>query len=353
MVLVGKVAVILGVIIMIFTIYLFTSTSYFDSTTTWEAYDSPEDAGWSIDKLDEAKEYYDSLNSTAAIAIYDGKVLFSWGNVSKNSNAHSVRKSFLSSLYGIQEGHGNIDIDHTLHELNIDDQPRLSITEKNATIRDLLTSSSGVFHRAGEESWGMMRNRPTRGSHEPGAFFYYNNWDFNVLGTIYNNKTNNDLFLQFKEQIADPIGMEDFDLSNTEYRTEVRRSIHPSYLFQVSARDMARFGQLYLQEGNWDGEQIIPKDWIESSTTPQVNVLSNDVFDYGYMWWVATSGPFKDLGLYSAVGRYGQSIDIIPELNLVFVHRVDSNRRLFQLFPRGVNQEQRLRLLNMIIEAKK
>ncbi|UCZ55169.1 beta-lactamase family protein [Bacillus shivajii] len=321
--------------------------------SNWEFHDSPEDIGWSTEKLNEAQEYFRSLNSTAAIAIYDGKVLFSWGNVAKNTNAHSVRKSFLSSLYGIYEEKGDISLEANLTELGIDDRNSLTAFEKMATVSDLLRSSSGVYHPAGEESWTMQRARPHRGSHQPGTNFYYNNWDFNVLGTIFNNQTESDLFEEFYHKIATPIEMEDFALNFTHYKSEMRKSIHPSYLFQVSARDMARVGQLYLQNGKWNGEQIIPEEWIKISTQPHAEVDHNDVYDYGYMWWVATEGPFADLNMYSAIGRYGQSIDIIPDMDLVFVHRVDSNAMTFGLFRRGVDQEKRLTLLEKVIDAKK
>ncbi|MDQ0255121.1 CubicO group peptidase (beta-lactamase class C family) [Evansella vedderi] len=348
-------------IIVTFFILLFTfivvslnvnhSASH-EVNTTWEWHESPEEAGWSSEQLQVARDYYDSLNSTAAMVIYDGKVLLSWGNVSHNTNAHSVRKSFLSSLYGIEEEQGNINLNKTLAELNIDDEPPLNEREKQATIENLLTSQSGVFHQAGEESWTMRRNRPTRGSHEPGTHFYYNNWDFNVLGTIYNAETEADLFEKFNVEIAEKIGMEDFTLYQTEYSDELRRSIHPSYLFRVSARDMARFGLLFLQNGKWGNEQIIPNSWVERSTSPQAEVPGNSVYDYGYMWWVATKGPLSELGLFSAIGRYGQSIDIVPEKDIVFVHRVDSNRRTLGLFQRSVNQNQRLHLLQLILDAK-
>ncbi|WP_257009839.1 serine hydrolase domain-containing protein [Evansella halocellulosilytica] len=350
----GLTAVIFGILILIIGVYIIMIQSpQIMLFSSWESYDSPEDAGWSSEKLDDAKDYYQSINSTSAMAIYKGKVLFTWGNVAKNTNAHSVRKSFLSSLYGIYESRGDIHLQSTLDELNIDDRNSLTALERTAIITDLLSSSSGVYHTAGEESWTMRRARPHRGSHPPGTNFYYNNWDFNVLGTIFNEQTDNDLFRVFYEEIADPLEMEDFSLNNTKYKHELRRSVHPSYLFQISTRDMARFGQLYLQEGEWNGEQIIPKEWIQKSTKPQAEVAFNDVYDYGYMWWPATEGYFAELDMYSAIGRYGQSIDIIPALDLVFVHRVDSNSMAFGLFNRGVSQDQRLTLLKKVVDAKK
>ncbi|PRO66944.1 serine hydrolase domain-containing protein [Alkalicoccus urumqiensis] len=320
--------------------------------SSWPRHSSLEDAGFNPQALDQARAYYESLNSTAAMVIYRGRVLFEWGDVSKSTNAHSVRKSLLSALYGIELEQGTMHLNQTLVEFGIDDQPPLTTIERQAELRHLMTSSSGVYLPAGEESIGMRVARPGRGSFLPGENYYYNNWDFNVLGTIYNEQTESDLFEDFFEKIAQPIGMEDLDPADMNYKYENRRSRHPSYLFQMSARDMARFGQLYLQEGRWDGRQIVPEWWVEESTKPQKDVPSNNVMDYGYLWWTASDGPFADLDMYSAVGRYGQSIDIIPELDLVFVHRVDSNRLAFQLTRSSVNELQRLQLLQLILDAR-
>ncbi|MDT8859908.1 beta-lactamase family protein [Alkalihalobacillus sp. MEB130] len=346
-----KLLLLVGVanVLALFLISCKNSSSQTEST--WDYHSTPEEAGWSDKKLQEAKEFYDSLGSTAAMVIYDGKVLFEWGDVSRKSNIHSVRKSFLSALYGIHVNVGTIHIEDTLKELEITDRSPLSVFEQEATVEDLLTSRSGIFLRAGEESLFMRWNRPEREAHVPGTYFHYNNWDFNVLGTIFNQQTKSDLFQEFYEKIAIPLGMEDYSPEDSFYKFEEDRSIHPSYLFRMSARDMARFGQLYLQDGQWAGQQLIPKEWVKQSTSVQTPVRTSQVYGYGYMWWVADNGHFEDVGLYSAIGRYGQSIDIIPDKNLVFVHRVDSDRFLNRTL-NHVNDRNRLRLLEMILDAK-
>ncbi len=174
-------------------------------------YVSPEDVGWSSEKLKEAGRFAEQIGSAAVMALYDGKVFFSWGEVTRNFKVHSIRKPFLSALYGIHVGRGEIDLDATLGELNIDDiPPSLTPEEKQATVRDLLKSRSGVYHDAAGEIQAMRDARPERGSHPPDTFYYYNNWDFNVLGTIFEQETGTKIFEEFKRAIADPIGMEDF-----------------------------------------------------------------------------------------------------------------------------------------------
>ncbi|KPJ65733.1 hypothetical protein AMJ44_09610, partial [candidate division WOR-1 bacterium DG_54_3] len=84
-------------------------------------YVSPEEVGYSSEKLDEARQFAEQSGYAAIMALYDGKVFFSWGEISKNYWCHSIRKPFLSALYGIHVEQGNIDLDATLEGLNIDD----------------------------------------------------------------------------------------------------------------------------------------------------------------------------------------------------------------------------------------
>jgi CubicO group peptidase (beta-lactamase class C family) len=303
---------------------------------TWEQYKTPEDAGWSSQKLEQARILYDSLDAVAFMVIYDGKVLVSWGDVKRRFMCHSVRKSLLSALYGAHVDDGSIDLDKTLAELRIDDKSPLAEIEKQATIRDLLKARSGVYHPAAYETQAMKAKRPERGSHTRDTFWYYNNWDFNALGTIFEQETGSDIFRDFKGRIADPLQMEDFRLTDGYHHLEAEHSIHPAYPFRMSARDMARFGLLFLQEGKWDGKQIISKEWIEESTR-SYSETDDQGGGYGYLWWI--SGEFKELGMYSAYGVGTQIISVLPGANLVIVQRVNTyegrqaapNSELFRL----------------------
>jgi len=73
----------------------------------------PEDVGWSSEKLEEAKAFAEKINSAAVMSLYDGKIFISWGNVDKNYKCHSIRKPFLSALYGIYRKRGKIDLNAT------------------------------------------------------------------------------------------------------------------------------------------------------------------------------------------------------------------------------------------------
>jgi CubicO group peptidase (beta-lactamase class C family) len=117
--------------------------------------------------------------------------------------------------------------------------------------------------------------------------------------------------------------MQDFDLRHTNYHFEPENSRHPSYPFRMSARDLARFGLLFLNDGKWNSGQIIPSEWVRESTR---SYSETSVGGYGYMWWTE-SGSLGELGTYVALGNLGHAIYVIPAARLVFVHRVDSYQR--------------------------
>jgi CubicO group peptidase (beta-lactamase class C family) len=321
-------------------------TNYRFPGATWQRYAAPEEAGWSSKKLAVARSYYDMIDSAAVLVVYDGAIVVSWGNVSTKYMCHSVRKSFLNALYGIYVNEGYIDMNKTLAELNIDDVPPLTEEEKQAKVIHMIKARSGVYHTAAYESAGMKESRPERGSHPPDTFWYYNNWDFNTLGTIFLQETGLGVFEAFKIRIADPLQMEDFDMEDDcYYHYEPENSIHPAYPFKMSARDMARFGHLFLRNGTWNGDQIFPQSWTAESTFPYSH--ANPLFGYGYMWWIHTWGYFKDLDIYQASGYRGHAIYVIPGANTVIVHRVDTFN------PDNVVQTlQELILLDLILKAR-
>lgn len=293
-------------------------------------YVTPEQVGWSSVKLDSAKRLAQQSGYAAVIAAYDGKVFFSWGEVSRNFFVHSIRKPFLSALYGIHVSRGEINLSQTLEQLGIDDiSPSLTQAEKQATVHELLQSRSGVYHEAAAEDSSMIASRPPRGSHPHGTFFYYNNWDFNVAGTIFRQKTGLDIFEAFKNEIATQIGMQDFSTSNCSYQFEYNKSQHPAYVFRMSARDMLRFGVLFQKGGMWLNKQIVPASWISESTTTY-SVLDSVVGQgYGYMWYTIPTGSqlAQVLGssgfFHTGVGVH--ALIVLPTLKLVIVERVDTD----------------------------
>lgn len=276
----------------------------------------PPATGWPGQRLEEIRGLASSFGSTSLIILHQGRLVAEWGETAKRTSSHSVRKSLINSLLGLAREKGLLSLDQTLGELGIDDRQDLSETEKKATIRDLLMSKSGVYHPAAAESEGMKKARPARHSHLPGTHFYYNNWDFNVLGTIFRRRTSQGIGEAFQEWIARPLDMDDFRPRDVRVSYE-DCSIHPAYPFYISARDLARFGQLYLQKGLWRGRRVLPAQWIEESTSAYTYL---DGIGYGYLWWT-----YLDQAYY-AHGFGGQFVVVAPGPELVVVNRVDSGK---------------------------
>lgn len=283
----------------------------------WTAEAKP---GWSAPLLQAARAYTRTRQTSSVMIVQSGRVAGQWGDVTLKIETQSVRKSFLSALYGIHVAEGHIDLGKTMGELGIEDKaPALTEREKQATVLDLLRARSGVYHPVGMETPYMRATQPSRGSYAPGEHYYYNNWDFNTLGTIFEKTTGTKIFEEFERRIGEPIGMQDFRATDGRYMARPD-TIHPHYVFAVTARDMARFGYLYLRGGRWGDRQVIPGSWVRRSTTAYSTALSNDIMPfhgYGFLWWVTDWG-------YAALGQGGHIIAVHPAKDLVIVHRVNN-----------------------------
>ena len=313
---------------------------------TWMMYASPEEAGFSAEKIAVAKAVYDKIGAAGLLVVHDGAVLAAWGDVETRFMCHSVRKSFMSALYGPHVAAGRIDLGKTLRDLKIDDiEPSLTDTEKQATVSDLIQSRSGIYHPAAYEPKHMKEGRPARGSEVPGARWWYNNWDFNALLTIFEQETGTKFFEEFRDRLAVPLGMQDFRLRDGYYHMEAKNSMHPAYPLRLSARDMARFDLLMMRGGKWGEQQVIPADWVKVSTRQHSKTTGRDYPGYGYLWWNARP-PFDAWGMYSALGVGGNSIDVLPNQKLVFVFRADTYHN------KEINKSGRLKVIQTIVEAQ-
>lgn len=331
-----------------------TAPRGFSKDNVWPKACRPEKLGLDSARLAEARAYSETINTAAVVIVVDGTIACEWGDVDKKFNTHSIRKSFLSALYGRYVRDGVIDMDKTLAGMGIDDEPPLTNQEKQATVRDCLKARSGIYHPALYESQSMKDRKPPRHTMKAGTHWYYNNWDFNVLGTIFEKYTGKKVFEALEEEIAKPIGMEDFTAADGTYITG-EESIHPAYPFRITARDMARFGLLMLNEGRWNGRQVVPADWVRESTRYHSDATLYGSDGYGYMWWVSRPDnkyphlPHVELpeGTYSARGAGGHYIVVIPAYDMVVVHRVNTD-----LKNNTVAKADFGRLLAMILQAR-
>jgi CubicO group peptidase (beta-lactamase class C family) len=282
---------------------------------------------WSRDSLRRIGAMVDSIGSGAVVVVEDGRIVASWGNASRKFPMTSVRKSLLHALFGIEVERRTIRLDATLEQLGIDDDPpALTSTERTARVTDLLASRSGVYHYAAYAPQSSRDARPARGSARPGERWFYNNWDFNVLGTIYERASGKKIFSAFEELIARPLGMEDYRASDGEYVIE-RGSRHAAYTFRMSARDLARVGLLYMRRGLWRETQVLPAAWVDEGVRPRSDAGSGG--SYGMLWWAAREGILVpgasvDAGTFAARGNGPHYMIVLPARRLVIVHLADT-----------------------------
>jgi CubicO group peptidase (beta-lactamase class C family) len=257
----------------------------------------------------------DTLPTTAFLVLDRGRLVLDHGATTEPSFLASARKSVLSVLYGPAVADGTIRLDATLAELDIDDIGGLLPEERRATVRDLLTSSSGVYHPPSTVA-GPEQDAPARGSQSPGALFLYNNWDFNALGTIFQRCTGRTVVDALAENLAAPLGFDDFDPARQRLLGRPDVSEHLAHHFYLSARDLGRLGTMLLQGGRWNDRQVVPEAWVAESTSVQVDRGAGAQLDYGYLWWLPRT---VGRGCFLAIGNFGQYLLCVPP-GLVIVH---------------------------------
>lgn len=319
----------------------------------WQRIERPECAGWSSAGLALVRQRLSGMATTGMVAVVGGRVLMDYGDLQAISYLASVRKSVLSMLYGIHVERGVIDLDQTLGQLGTDDLGGLTAEEKQATVRHLLSARSGIYHAA-SNGGDDAASAPPRGSQRPGQYYLYNNWDFNALGTIFEQLTGKDIYDAVGEHLAGPLQMQDWDRSIQRKSGDSTQSRHLAYHINLSTRDMARIGYLMLRRGSWAGTQIVPRAWVEESTRAITRVHEMNPparrqgpFGYGYLWWVFDRpelGPAYQ-GAFTGLGAVGQQILVMPALDLVVAHKTRPGQG------RSVSHAEFLEVVALLVQA--
>ncbi len=289
----------------------------------------------------EQLQYFNDFRTVAFLVIKDSSLLFEsyWDGYGKDSysNSFSMAKSIVSLLVGcaLQDSAiKSIDepIGNYLPEFKVGDKSKI-------TIKHLLTMSSGL---SWDESYSTLFSLTTKGYYgnnlpglvlnqyvvnEPGKTFEYRSGDTQLLSLIIEKATGKTLSDYASEKIWTKVGAEHDALWCLDHKNGVEKAF---CCFNSNARDFARFGQLVLNGGKWNGEQLVPAAYLQESLTPASYLFDpehNKYVDfYGYQWWMITIDGLK---VWYARGLLGQYIFIIPDLNTVIVrlgHVRNSNK---------------------------
>ncbi|MCO6512135.1 MAG: serine hydrolase [Aridibacter famidurans] len=321
----------------------------------WKQYRDADGAGWSAEKLEAARKFGAESGSAAVFIVERGNVVAAWGAVDHPFKAASMRKSVYDAVIGASQKDKRFDPSRTISELGIDDLQPLTDEEKKATVEHLMTATSGIYHPAAYETRSNAERRPDRGSHAVGEFWYYNNWDFNLVTEAFERMNGSAIDSAFEKYLAGPLGLEDYEREHVFRWLEPRSSKYPAVTYRLSARDLARIGQMYLDMGKWNGKQIVPAAWVRESTRPHT-VFGKDHYrgegnGYGRLWWIwpareNTGSKYLSYHRIAAQGAGGQVMVLFPEIDLLIVHLADTDSG------NGVDDRDGFKLMEMILEAR-
>jgi CubicO group peptidase (beta-lactamase class C family) len=234
---------------------------------------------------------------------------------------YSCTKSVVSTLIGLAMEEGRIaSLDVGLADLFPDrTMANQSDWKDEITLRDLLTMTAGFD---AEDSYlydwvglDRMHDAPDALQYvldlpvieEPGTRFEYTNGVSHLLSCIITEVTGVSALDYARERLFSPLG-----IGEAEWRTDsLGRNWGYSSLY-ITPHDMAKIGYLFLNGGEWDGEQVVPREWVEEATRKHFHA-GTLLDDYGFQWWVSPNG------YYSAIGYKGQFIHVVPELDLIMV----------------------------------
>lgn len=262
----------------------------------------------------------------AVLTVKDGVIIDEYYQDGYDENSafafHSSSKSVTSALLGIAIEEGYIGgVDDLLSDY-LPQMAQMTNGKQNLTLRHLLTHTSGLEWYewgGGTSNWNEFRSAENWVDYilgrnlvtQPGTVFNYSTGNTHLLAAAMESAIGSPLFDYAKEKLFDPIGME-----HISWGTDPQGIADGGNGVVMSARDAARFGQLFLDGGNWKGEQLIPADWVTESTSIQNNGTGDGTGSYGFQWWARSFGGYDT---YYAFGAWGQYIFVVPELNLVTV----------------------------------
>ena len=289
----------------------------------WEwQHDTLENHNINASAINSVHNTIDSYPINAEVIVKDGVIVDEYYKDGYDQNSvftlQSTSKSVTSALIGIAIDKGYIP---SVNEPISTYFPQIldsgSEYKSQITVWNLLTHTTGLnaSDTANWNEWLASDNwvdyvleRPA--TSRPGTVFSYFTGNTHLLSAILQQATGKTAYEFGKEYLFDPL-----DMDSVQCSTDPQGISDGGNGFAMNVYDMAKLGELYLNNGNWNGEQIISEQWINDSTTLQFDRSSGSA-DYGYQWWVRTFGE-NAYPAYFAQGHYGQYIFVVPDLNLV------------------------------------
>jgi CubicO group peptidase (beta-lactamase class C family) len=263
----------------------------------------------------EALDRIDAMNSV--MIVRHGKVIAEgwWApyRAEDNHELYSLSKSFTSTAVGLAVAEGRLSIDDEVLKFFPEDAPSTPTNNLRAMrVRDLLTMATG---HQDEPPTGMDKvstktflAHPV--PHKPGTHFKYNTAATFMLSAIVQKQMGQTVLDYLTPRLFEPLG-----ITRPTWGTNSQGISLGGYGLSVRTEDIARFGQLYLQKGKWQGRQLLAPEWVEMATTKQVSNGSNPKSDweqgYGFQFWRCRNGAYR------GDGAFGQYCLVLPEQDAV------------------------------------
>jgi CubicO group peptidase (beta-lactamase class C family) len=305
-------------------------------TQDWRT-STPEEQGMDSARLAAMLEWVQQqrLNLHSLMVIRKGYIVSeTYFDSYRQNDRHqlfSCTKSFIATLIGIALDRGDIQrIDAPVMDF-FAGRPFANLDERKQamTLQDLLTMRSGLDWQESDPSYmELMRSsdsvkyvldKPM--AQAPGSQFNYCSGCSHVLSAILQQVTGANTLDYANKNLFKPLGI-----------TNLRWDKDPSGIpiggwgLQLTPREMAKLGYLYLHDGAWEGRQIVSSAWVQAAT--QQHTTTDGELGYGYQWWV-----YPSFGAYTALGLEGQTIFVVPEADLIVVTtaEVDGHEQIFRL----------------------
>lgn len=294
----------------------------------WEV-QSPAQQGMDAATLDGARAYafQDGKQTQGVVVVRRGVIVAEWYEDGAGPDSYaaswSVAKSFTSALIGIAlaegaipsvdvpladyfpawqgTGHADIRLEHVLHMAS-----GLQWSE-DYDIRNAGESDVAQLVLTTESPLAYVLERPLAAA--PDTVFHYSSGDTLLLSGVLQEATGMPAGDYARERVFEPLGMD-----SAEWWSAKTGETLTYCCLDMTSRDFARFGLLYLQGGTWNGDEVVPASWVQASLAPSPLYAG-----YGYQWWLGGDGAALPADLFAAIGHDGQYIYIVPSLELVVV----------------------------------
>lgn len=312
-----------------------------EQDNSWQ-FDSPENHQMDSEVFEALHQALPGSGIHTMVTVKDGVIIDEYYGDGYDENSlfelYSASKSFTGALIGIAIDEGYIGgVDDRVSDYLPEVLEQEDTRKHDLTLRHLLTQTSGLEWYewgSGYSNWIEFRSADNWVDyilsraliHDPGTVFNYSTGNTHLLSAVLQSATGMTQEEYCRTRLFDPMGISE----EAYWHTDPQGIADGGNGLVITSRDASGFGQLYLNGGTWNGQQLVPADWVEESASRQNGGPGDATGAYGYQWWVrthtageygtyATPYPAASYDTYFAFGHAGQFIYVVSELQLVTV----------------------------------